>query len=101
MESQCGSKAGERVCGKQLVAILNLILVSPLAEQSADENDLAPAACCPPRSTAGEPLKPNGCFLDLNISQQKVATLETLCKPPVYSRLSNFSRHLHLQLLFH
>lgn len=81
------------------MAILNLILVSQLAEQSADENDLAPAACCPPRNKAGEPLKPHDCFLELTISHQKVTTLKTLCNPPVYSCLSNFSRHLHLQLL--
>lgn len=47
---------------------------SPVAEQHVDENNLMPAAFCPPRSTAGEPPRPNNCFLELSVSCKKVAT---------------------------
>lgn len=63
------------------------MLGSPFAEQHADENDFAPAACCPPRSTAGKPPIPNNCFFEHHVSCQKVATLKTLFNPPVYSFL--------------
>lgn len=49
---------------------------SPVDEQHADENDLMPAAFCPPWGTAGEPPRPNNCFLELSVSRQKVATLK-------------------------